>query len=192
VQFEAVVLKFSGRRLSLLCKKRGRIERYFYLQKPWMKLSSGSLVKYVDGQKKGNVFNVESLSVEYVPLFCARKDIAFLHAFLEICNFFIPEESGGSLFYTFLISIYKHFTRFDCLYLQKRVLCKALSHLGVCPEYEKFYPYLHILLEIPIDNLATTDIQLLEEEILDQWLFWCIDSHPQGKWFKAMPFLLKE
>jgi hypothetical protein len=189
VDSEAVVLKFSGRKLSLLSKTKGRIERHFYLQKSWMKLSSGSLIKYAEGNNKNQL---ESLSVEYVPLFCGRRDIIFLHSFIEICNFFIPEGSGGTLFYSFMISIYKHFIRFDSLYLQKRALCKALAHLGIHPEHKQFYPYVHFLLEIPIDNLATTDIQLLKEEILDQWLLWCIDSHPQGKWFKAIPFLLKE
>ena len=186
---EAIVLKFSGRRLSLLSKEKGRIERHFYPQKPWMKLSSGSLVTYTEGDKKNQL---EAVTVNYVPLFCARRDIMFLHAFLEVCNFFIPEGSGGSLFYTFLCSLYKDFLQFDSLYLKKRVLCKALSHLGVHPEHRQFHSYIHMLLEIPIDNLAATDIQLLKEEILDQWLVWCIDSHPQGKWFKAMPFLLKE
>lgn len=167
------------------------MEHHFYLQKPWMKLSSGSLVSYTQEDQRGEHKKIESLSVDYVPLFCARRDIMFLHAFLEICIFFIPEGSGGSFFYTFLISIYKHFSRFDSLYLQKRVLCKTLSHLGVYPEQRQFHSYTHILLEVPIDNLATTDLQLMKEDVFDQWLLWCIDSHPQGKWFKAMPLLLK-
>lgn len=191
MRFKAVVLKYSGGKLALLSEKSGRIDCYYYLKQSWGKLSSGTLVTYIPGKTKGERATLDDLTIEYVPLFCARKDIVFLHSFLEICTFYIPVGSGGSLFYSFLIYLYKDFVSFNTLYQQKIVLCKELAILGVCPEHKQFYSSMRKLLALPIDNLAQTDIQLIKEDILDQWLTWCIDSHPQGKWFKAMPFLLK-
>lgn len=188
---EAIVLRHSDKRVALLSRDFGRIDVLRFPKKGPSKLSCGAVISF--GYKRGNRGwkILQNDELEYLPLIWARQDIYFLHYLLEICYFFIPVGSGGRSVFLLLEQVYRNFQIFENVKDKKIALCKLLIHLGVCPEDQRIQSYAHILLEIPIDKIGITDLELVLEGVLDEWLTWCIESHPHGKWFKAMPSLIK-
>jgi hypothetical protein len=188
---QGVVLRHSGKRVALLSRDKGRVDLLFFPKKGPYKLSCGSIISY--GQKKNNhgLMIIEDNQLENIPFIFARQDIYFLHYLLEVCYFFIPVGSGGKSIFILLEEVYRNFQAFEQPIFKKMVLCKLLAHLGVCPEEQTIQSHAQTLLEVPIDNIGVTNLELVLEGVLDEWLTWCISSHPQGKWFKAMPSLIK-
>lgn len=189
---EGIVLRHTGTCLALLTKKRGRIDVLYFPRKGPNKISCGAIIAF-DQQKAGQrgLPVLESMVIEHVPLVWARHDIYFLHYLLEACYFFIPIGSGGRSIFYLLEELYRNFQGFETIASKKMVLCKLFAHLGVHPEQEQFTQTAQVLLDIPVDNIGTTDLKLSVEDLFDNWIMWCINFHPQGKWFKAVPFLLK-
>lgn len=189
---EGIVLRHSGSRIALLSKKRGRVDVLLFPRKGPSKLSAGVVISY-DQQKalQRGLPIIQNSALEYIPMVWARYDILFLHCLLEVCYFFIPVGSGGRSIFVLLEEIYRNFQAFETVKSKKIVLCKLLAHLGVHPDQEQFQICAQILLDIPVDNREVTDLQLTVEDLVDNWIVWCVNSHPQGKWFKAVPFLMK-
>jgi hypothetical protein len=189
---EGIVLGHSGNRVALLSKKRGRIDALFFPRKGPSKLSPGAIISY-DQQKmtRGGLPLLCNSTMEHIPMVWARYDLLFLHCLLEACSFFIPVGSGGRSIFLLLEEIYRNFQAFETVQSKKIILCKLLAHLGVHPEQEQFQKYAQILLDIPVDNRGVTDLELTIEDLCDSWIVWSVNFHPQGKWFKAIPFLIK-
>jgi len=193
-RYYGLLLRYNGRRASLLSKQKGRVDLLLFASQTKQPLSPGALVSYYEKKKPTVSYTMaiaDDVQTEYMPLLWARQDIYFLHYLLEVCYYFLPEGSGGSSFFALLKQVYQNFSLFKDEKDKKGLLCKLFSHLGVCPEYESFQEAAHQLLLFPIDNTLTTNLQLISEEIYDQWIMWCVASHPYGKWFKAMPSLIK-
>ncbi len=188
---EGVVLRHSGKRVGLLTRNKGRIDVLLFPKKGPSKLSCGTIISYSYKQRDRGWLIIENDEIEHSPLVFARQDIYFLHYLLEVCYFFIPTGSGGKGVFVLLEEIYRNFKAFEHPVLKKMVLCKLLAHLGLCPEEPTIQSHAEILLEVPIDNIETSTLQLVFEGVLDEWITWCICAHPQGKWFKAMPSLIK-
>lgn len=188
---EGIILRYSGQNISLLSRNRGRIDALLFYKKGPCKVSCGSILSYSLAQSKYGRLIIENNMTEHTPLLWAQQDIYFLHYLLEACYFFMPVGSGGRFIFTLLERVYRNFQVFETIGLKKLLLCKLFAHLGVCPEHKKFQLAMEHLLEIDVDNIGPTDLELVQEETLDDWVRWCICLHPQGKWFKAMPTLLK-
>lgn len=188
---EGIVLRCSWQRVALLSERKGRIDLLLFSKKGPSKLSCGMFVSYTEKQGRTHLGIMEDMVIEYIPLAWARQDIYFLHYLLELCYYFIPVGSREHHFLSLIKQIYKNFDAFKSIYKRKLVLCKLLSHLGVIPDEEVFQSCAQILLNTHVDNIGITDLELIIEDTLDDWLTWCISSHPRGKWFKAIPSLLK-
>lgn len=188
---EGIVLRHSWQRVALLSAKKGRTEMLLFRKKGPYKLSCGALISYTQKRGSRGLAVIENMVIEHMPLVWARQDIYFLHYLLELCYYFIPVASGGRHIFILMQQIYRNFKAFESTLCKKIVLCKLLSHLGVMPEQEPFQSCAHLLLNTPIDNIGITDLELIVEDTLDEWLTWSVSSHPYGKWFKAMPSLLK-
>ncbi len=189
---EGIVLRSSGMKLSLLSRTKGRIDVVLFAQRGPTLISSGTVISYTAGTAQRGFLVIENKEVEHVPFAWAREGIYFLHYLLEVCYFFIPVGSGGTTIFALFEDVYRNFKILEPVISQKMVVCKLFAHLGIYPDDESFAPAVQLLLITPIDNMATTDLQLIAEDILDAWLLWCVCSHPHGKWFKAMPSLIKK
>ena len=168
-------------------------------------IKAGTCVSYTmqNGQSYRSGYAVlQELEIELVPLVQARKDIYFLHDLLELCLYFIPEGTTEPEIFWFIMEVLKNFENYLDLTMQKKILGKLFAHIGVypresCGEYwgrnytqECLQEYVKELLKTPIDKLLLQDLSKDAENILDQWLLWCIQSHHQSRYFKALPHLL--
>ena len=72
------------------------------------------------------------------------------------------------------------------------ILCKLLALLGIYPDEKSIHTLAYELRIMPIDKLLDAPLELNSEELMSRWLFWCMEIHPKGKFFKALPFLLEK
>lgn len=187
-----IVLFYKGRNISVLETDQGRVDAFLYTS-PFAKVrvQKGSLISYHQVRDKHQNLIFQDIEIEHVPLQWGRHDIHFLHYLLETCYYFVPQGSGCAITFSFFISLFNDFSHFTTVLHKKRVLCKLFSQLGIYPHDPEIHSCVEALLKKPIDNLMAGDLQLANEDLLDQWLLWCIQTHPQGRWFKAIPTLLK-
>lgn len=187
-----IVLFYKGRNISVLEPNRGRIDAFLYTSLfSKTRVQTGSIITYHAIRDKYQKTVLQDIEIEHVPLGWGRHDIYFLHYMLETCYYFIPEGAGCDATFSFFISVFKKFSSFETSLHKKRVICKLFSQLGIYPHDPVIQACVEQFLKNPIDNLMQADLQLANEDLLNQWILWCIKMHPQGKWFKAMPTLLK-
>lgn len=187
-----IVLFYQGRNISVLEITRGRVDAFLYTSLfSKTRVQKGSLITYHAVQDKHQKVLLQNIEIEYVPLEWGRYDIYFLHYMLETCYYFIPEGSGCEATFSFFIFLFNNFALFKAPRDKKIVICKLFSQLGIYPYDPLIQECVEQFLKNPIDNLMQADLQLANEDLLNQWILWCIKTHPQGKWFKAMPMLLK-
>ena len=189
----ALVLQSSGSALSLLSPQEGRVEKRWF--KPFHRgpLHRGSLISYSSEKKQGQrVEIIERLDLEQCATQLAFQDIHLLHYVLELCHYFIPLGSEAEQLFYFLIELFQYFRSFPTSVQKKIVLCKLFALLGVCPDEVSVQILANKLRAMPIDKLLEAPLELNSEELISRWLFWCIEMHPKGKFFKAMPLLLEK
>jgi hypothetical protein len=187
-----IVLLYKGRSISLLDPIQGRIDAILYSSAyAKTRVVPGSIISYSVTRDRYQNIVLQNVEIDHVPLCWGRHDIHLLHYLLEICYYFIPQGAGCKNTFTLFITLFKNFSSFKTVLDKKNVLCKILSELGMYPHVPEIQSCVEELLEKPVDNLMARDLQLTNEDLLDQWLLWCIQTHPQGKWFKAIPTLLK-
>lgn len=187
-----IVLFYKGRNISIFEEQKGRIDALLYM-KPTAhsRVQKGSVISYSVSCNNYQESLLQDVQVEHVPLLWAKDDIYFLHYLLELCYYFIPQGNSCPTTFSFFMNIFSQFSSFVTVLHKKRVLCKFFSQLGMYPYDSEIQQCVEQLLKMPIDNLMDADLQLASEDLCDQWINWCIQTHPQGKWFKAMPTLLK-
>ncbi len=187
---EAIVLRVRGNRYALLAKGAGRFDAMYFARKQPVSLSPGTAISFFGKRSSYSLLSLSEVVVEDVPMVWGRQDIYLLHYLLEVCYFFIPAGSGGRSLCKLFYELYQSFHDFSDIFHKKLVVCKFLAHLGIVPDQEPFHNLAHLLLQTPVDNKSIPDLKLIPKEDVDTWLSWCIDFHPQGKWFKALPLLL--
>jgi hypothetical protein len=187
-----IVLVYKGRNISVLEDQQGRVDAIFYTSLfSQTRIQKGSIITYYAIRDKYQKLVLQDVVIEHVPLAWARHDIYFLHYLLETCYYFIPQGSGCRETFNFFLELFDNFSFFTTDLHKKRVIGKLFSHLGVYPSDTKIEHCVEQFLKTPIDNLVRADLQLANEDILDKWIFWCMQTHPQRQWFKAIPTLLK-
>lgn len=189
---EAIVLGTLKHKVILLSRLQGRIDGLLFLKSDRSIISPGALISYCSTYNSYGWLVLQESCIEHVPLDWARKDIDFLHYILEFCHFFIPLGVRELDIYTTIKSLYTYFYLFENPLHKKVLLCIFLARLGLYPEDEIVRLEVSKVLEIPVDKITTIDLQLIVEDILDQWISWSIFAYPHGKWLKAMPLLLKK
>lgn len=188
-----LVLRSSGSALSLLSPQEGRVEKKWF--KPFHRgpLHRGSLVSYISEKKQGQKIEIiEYLDLEQCATQLAFQDIYLLHYILELCHYFIPLGSEAEQPFYFLVELFQSFCAFLTPVQKKMILCKLLALLGVYPDDASLYRLANDLRRMPIDKLLDAPLELNSEELMSRWLFWCIEIHPKGKFFKALPFLFEK
>jgi hypothetical protein len=188
-----LVLRSSGSALSILSPQEGRVEKRWF--KPLCRgpLHRGSLISYISEKKQGQrVEIIEHLDLERCATQLAFQDIYLLHYILELCHYFVPIGSEAKEPFYFLVELFQQFSTFPSPIQKKIVLCKLLALLGVCPDEASVQIIANELRKMPIDKLLQAPLELNSEELISRWLFWCIEMHPKGKFFKAMPLLLEK
>jgi hypothetical protein len=193
IECVGLVLRSSGSVLSLLSPQEGRVEKKWF--KPFHRgpLHRGSLISYISEKKQGQKVEIlEYLDLEQCATQLAFQDIYLLHYILELCHYFIPLGSDAEQPFYFLVELFQCFRSFLTSVQKKMILCKLLALLGIYPEDMSIHRLANDLRKMPIDNLLAAPLELDSEELMSRWLFWCIEIHPKGKFFKALPFLLEK
>ncbi len=191
--FNGLVLRSWSGTVSLFSQQEGRIERKWYQVGHRAPLHRGSFISYTlqagVARTQNLLMNVE---LERCGTLWAIQDMYLFHALLEACYYFIPLGSDAQQAYTFLMDLFDRFHFFSLAVQKKMVLCKFFTLLGMYPDDVRVHHLAAALLKMPIDNLVDTILELNTEELMNQWLSWCIEVHPKGKFFKAMPLLLEK
>ena len=191
--FTGLVLRSWSGTISLFSQQEGRIERNWYRVGHRAQLHRGSFISYTHQEgfscNQRMLVNVE---LERCGTVWAVQDIYFFHALLEVCYYFIPIGSEAQQAYSFLVDLLNNFHVFSLSGHKKMVLCKFFTLVGIYPDDLQVQHLATSLLKMPIDNLVNTILELNSEELMNQWLSWCIEVHPKGKFFKAIPFLLEK
>lgn len=188
-----LVLRSSGSILSLLSPQEGRVEKKWFKPFHCGPLHRGSLISYNNEiSYRQQVQVIEHLDLERCATKLAFQDIYLLHYILELCHNFIPIGSEAQQPFYFLVELFENFGEFSTSAQKKIVLCKLLALLGVCPDEGAVQKIANDLRKMPIDKLLDAPLELDSEELMSAWLSWCIEIHPQGKFFKAMPLLLEK
>lgn len=187
-----IVLLYKGRNLSLLESHYGRVDAIFYTSLfSKTRIQKGSIISYYAVRDKYQKLLIQDVEIEHMPLNWGRSDIYFLHYLLETCYYFVPEGVGCKITFDFFLELFSHFEQFKTELDKKRVIVKLFSQLGVYPHDNQIQDCVEQFLKTPIDNLVCADLQLANEALLDRWILWCMQTHPQRQWFKAIPNLLK-
>jgi len=189
----ALVLRYGGAGLSLLSLQEGRVEKRWFKPRYRGPLHRGSLVSYVSDRKIGQqVETLEHVDIELCATQLGFQDIYLLHYILEVCHNFIPLGSEAEQLFHFLVELFPRFTFFPTAGQKKKVLCRLFALLGIYPDSPGIHSIVYQLRDMPIDNLLQPHLELDSEELMGTWLSWCVEMHPKGKFFKAMPFLLEK
>lgn len=186
-----LVLRSWAGKLSLLSPQEGRVEKKWYAPKHRSPVHRGSVVSY-SVQSYNSPLLLEQLDLEQCATQIAFQDIYLLHYLLEVCYFFIPIGSEATHSYYYLITLFTQFHAFPDLAHKKSVVCKLFALLGVLPDDLAIQDLAYRLRQMPIDNLVAATLELNTEELMNRWLAWCMEMHPKGKFFKAMPLLLEK
>lgn len=191
MEYEAIILTTRGKKVSLLSATKGRCDALLYYASAARTTNQGTLISYGEYDQKDGLYILKNPILKDLPLAWARHDIYLLHCLLELCYYFVPFGGEGEKPFCFLKNLYVQNVFFLHQKMRKMVVCKLLSLLGVCPEATKFRPVLLLLSQLAIDNLVAADLELVCEDVLNEWISWCVEEHPYGRWFKAVPFFLK-
>lgn len=191
MEHEAIILCAKGKKVSLLSATKGRCDALLYYANLTQKTTQGTLISYGEYAQKDGIYILKNPVLKDLPLDWGRYDIYLFHCLLELCYYFVPFGSEGQQAFSFLKNLYEQKIFFLHQKMRKMVVCKLLSLLGICPEATKFRPVLLLLSQLAIDNVAVADLELICEDILNEWISWSVEEHPYGRWFKAVPFFLK-
>ncbi len=187
-----LVLRYSGGVISLLSPQEGRVEKRWYKPKHGS-LHRGSLISYLkQNHRSYEKPLIQALELEVCATQLAFHDIYLLHYLLEVCYYYIPVGSEARCSFYFLVELFSRFHAFPLPMQKKSVLCKLFALLGICPDDSTVQLLANRLRQMPIDNLVDGTLELNAEELMNRWLAWCMEMHPKGKFFKAMPLLLEK
>lgn len=187
-----IVLLYKGRYISVLEEYHGRVDAIFYTSLfAQTRVQKGSIITYYVVRDKYQKLLLQDVEIEHTPLNWGRCDIYFLHCLLEMCYYFVPQGVGCKKTFQFFLELFSNFSSFKTELDKKRVIAKLFSELGVYPHDSAIEHSVEQFLKTPIDNLVRADLQLANEALLDRWILWCMQTHPQRQWFRAIPNLLK-
>lgn len=187
----AIVLRQRSNLLSVLSIGHGRTEKLFYDTKKYTTRLVGSVVSYHVYESRHDYSRVEKLEIERHPSIYKPEALYLLHALLEVCYHYIPLGTPVQDVCTYVVDVLALLNTFALSTDQKKAVCLLFALLGLYPDKEFLPQEYHEVLYLPVDKLKDNAIELANEELLNQWLAWCLSAYPQGKWCKALPLLLK-
>ncbi len=187
----AIVLRQRSNLLSVLSIGHGRTEKLFYDTKKYTTRLVGSVVSYHVYEVRHDYHRVDKLEIERHPSIYKPEALYLLHALLEVCYHYIPLGTPVHDICTYVVDVLSLLNNFAVSVDQKKAVCLLFALLGLYPDKEFLAEEYHELLYLPVDKLKDNALELANEELLNQWLAWCLSAYPQGKWCKALPLLLK-
>lgn len=187
----AIVLRQRSNLLSVLSIGHGRTEKLFYDTKKYTTRLVGSVVSYHVHEVRQDYSRVEKLEIERHPSIYKPEALYLLHALLEVCYHYIPLGTPVHDVCTYVVDVLALLNNFSLSTDQKKAVCLLFALLGLYPDKEFLPEEYHEVLYLPVDKLKDNALELASEELLNQWLAWCLSAYPQGKWCKALPLLLK-
>lgn len=194
--FQGLLLQSKGAYLSLLSLQEGRIEKTWFPSQFHPPLHRGSFISYSTSQTPSLKKSIEQVSLELSVLSLPECDIYLLHALIELCLYCIPIGSEGQKIFYYMERIIRGTSILSQqsvapLY-KKQLLCTLLALVGLYPENAAIHALVIQVMHSPIDNLLQGAIHLNSEKLMNQWLSWCLQAHPQRAVFKALPFFVEK
>ncbi len=156
---------------------------------PHDRISLGTLLSYEIQPRKPMAF-IYDVELIAMPLDGLEMDILFVHHVLEVCYYFIPEQSTAPDVYDIMMLL---FTKQACIrhpFFKKIFLFKLFALLGIYPDRTvPMDALMHRLLVDPLDILIRGDETYELERRLTKWLRDCMIMHPCIEYFRTVHFL---
>jgi hypothetical protein len=173
--------------IALLDQQDGRIDAI--VRKRTM--HRGALISYYPQQHYGR-YMIDTVMIEDLPLQAARDDILFLHHILELCYQCIPVGSNVDGIFELLMLLYQPGVNSWTVQRKKIFVLQLLMTLGIYPSaLHVTYPSIHDLMRLSVDTIGTHSLDLENEKLLDQWLYYCVAEHADIDSLKTVHFLIK-
>ena len=175
-----IVLKIiPEKNLSIIFdSSKGKI--YCKTEKEEIRLINGAHLEYELENKKNSLI-LQRIAIINDPFKLAKFDLVFFHGILQTTNSFLTlEDPNYEVFYLLEFFFYNH-EKLNSKKIQKIYFCKLLSLLGICPELKQTQIYFYKLITFPIDIIVDLEIDLSIERILDFWINYVTESHPNHK-----------
>lgn len=153
-------------------------------QKVINRLRAGSIVAY-QNSTNNKMIELCNVDIMHMPLELARNDIYFIHQMLELCYFFLPEVCAVPSIFDLLFFLLNSVDRVQYSYNKNMIVVRFFIYLGIYPQDEVLEKSIQLLLEQPLDTCASY-INQQDNEAIDQWIRWCIVTHPLRHHFKTL------
>lgn len=156
---------------------------------PHDRISLGTLLSY-ELQERSPMSFIYDVELIAMPLDGLDLDILFVHHVLEVCYYFIPDQSPASEIFEIMMLL---FTKQPCIrhpLFKKIFLFKLFALLGIYPDNTvRVDALVHRLLAEPLEMLMRSDVTYELEQRLTKWLRDCMIMHPCIEYFKTVHFL---
>lgn len=152
-------------------------------------ISNGALITYFKREQEHISF-IHNIDIVDMPLALAHEDIVFVHHVLELCYYFIPMGSYASQVFVALLRFYEYPIVLSTPIMKKIFVVQLFFLLGVYPDSQRLRSAgINQLISTSIDIWARQSIDLRIEQELDEWLMYCVKTHPRAEYFKTINFL---
>lgn len=152
-------------------------------------LSVGSLIDYTIA-RQGSYYFIRAITIHDLPISTARHDIVLLHAALELCYYFMPQESICSDTWRLLQELYSDHRWLSNPITKKLFLITLCTTLGVYPSQERYsHCVATTIAQITQQKSILCENIIIDEQDIDAWLHSCIYSHPIAHVFKTVTLL---
>lgn len=168
-------------------------------------LSAGTLIDFSRRKVNGDIYVTNDIEILMIPINDVKKNIYWIHHFLEICYYFLPLELPCKDVFQILKEFFRiskkelFFKPYFSL-VKKICMIKLFKLLGFYPEREfSLYDTLfENILAVSIDssdiqkvrslNILLSKITSFMVKEIDLWLFECLNNHPYLHLFKTISF----
>ncbi|MEX0940119.1 MAG: hypothetical protein WDZ41_02070 [Candidatus Babeliales bacterium] len=172
-------------KISILDESLGKIEATYFQFGKMSQLSAGVLMCYYP-LYRNSWYELEQMVIYDMPFDIVRQDINFYHQVLELCYYFLPLNCAADDIFNLVQYLLGSAPIMQTNKQKKLFLVRFFCALGVYPEIDiPGYDSWDNLLSLPIDVMLKKTVKL-SEEILEQWVLACLQTHPQNAHFKTM------
>lgn len=191
---QAIVLRSYlpyKQKLALFDYELGRIEIIAAKKKLFDRITHASLISYL-AEEWNSFYRMHDYELSAVPESWAHTDIYFLHQLLELSMFFLPLHTpqADKLFELFMLLYQPCLLRTEKELFKKIFLCRFFALIGMYPDNSSFYSSSFFrLISEPIDIMLDVQMDKAQHAQLVQWIYECINIHPEAHHLKTSKFL---
>ena len=169
----------------------GKIIAVSYDEKLLTHCACGTVIQYV-AYEMNQIFLCRQIELLSMPIQLNYEDIFFLHHLLELCYYFLPIGHAMEELFSLLIFVLSFPHRITTRIHKKMIIWRILVQHGLYPELDiNSYKVFKNLMQITISTMLEKTISHTFENVLDEWVFESIHSHPSVQQFKTISYVGK-